>query len=178
MPSAPEQVGCVIVVARDLTDTPSINELLESVPAVVMVRDVDDAVRWLNATGASTSVRNVAQRSGMEMEREAGKGLATGADLVVGPLEIRADEHRVLWEGRPVELSEQERGILSCLARRAGCARSYRDLIDEVWGAGHGVDTTVVHSAIRRLRRKLEKAGAEIVIEAIRGYGLRLLTGR
>ena len=51
---------------------------------------------------------------------------------------------------------------------------SFQELVQDVWGASCGVDTTVIHSAVRRLRRKLEGAGVDVGIESVRGYGLRI----
>ncbi|MET7799120.1 helix-turn-helix domain-containing protein [Streptomyces decoyicus] len=76
--------------------------------------------------------------------------------------------------GRIPELTAQEIGLLGCLAGHGGSVASYRELVQDVWGASCGVDTTVIHSAVRRLRRKLEKAGVDIGIESVRGYGLRI----
>ncbi|MGW2027894.1 winged helix-turn-helix domain-containing protein [Streptomyces decoyicus] len=112
------------------------------------------------------------------MDGEPAAGSATDtprpARLRVGRLEVRPEEQRALWRGAPLELTAQEIGLLGCLAGHGGSVASYRELVQDVWGATCGVDTTVIHSAVRRLRRKLEKAGVDVEIESVRGYGLRI----
>ncbi|WP_067812610.1 winged helix-turn-helix domain-containing protein [Actinomadura kijaniata] len=97
------------------------------------------------------------------------------APVTVGRLEIRPGERRVLCGGRPLALSRQEIDLLGRLARPAGRASPFREIIRAVWGTPGGVGATVVHSAVLRLRRKLRAADARVDIEWIRGYGLRLV---
>lgn len=96
--------------------------------------------------------------------------------ISVGHLEIDLGEHNVRWHGRRLDLSEQEIGILTCLANRAGRAYSFLDLFGHVWGTSQHIDPAVVHSAIQRLRRKFAAANVTVAIESVRAYGFRLTT--
>ncbi|MFC9969509.1 winged helix-turn-helix domain-containing protein [Spirillospora sp. NPDC127200] len=159
-PSPVAKAGYVIVVAEHLADVESINELLRFDSAVVVVRAVEHAARWMAQEHAPAPA--------------AGPG--GGEHVRVGRLEIRPGERRVLWGGRPLELSQQEVGILTCLAGAPGRAYSFKEITEAAWGCAHRIEPTVVHSALRRLRRKLAEAGAQVGIESVRGYGLRLIT--
>ncbi|GAB7033316.1 hypothetical protein JCM4914_47770 [Streptomyces platensis subsp. malvinus] len=64
--------------------------------------------------------------------------------------------------------------MLARLAREGTGVVSFPELVRDAWGASCGVDITVIHSAVRRLRRKLEQAGVDVGIASVRGYGLRL----
>ncbi|MFI6518846.1 winged helix-turn-helix domain-containing protein [Spirillospora sp. NPDC050679] len=159
-PSPVAKAGYVIVVAEHLVDVESINELLRFDSAVVVVRAVEHAARWMAQEHAPAP---------------GGGGPRSGEGVRVGELEIRPGERRVLWRGRPLELSQQEVGILSCLAGAPGRAYSFKEITEAAWGCAHRIEPTVVHSALRRLRRKLAEAGAQVGIESVRGYGLRLI---
>jgi DNA-binding winged helix-turn-helix (wHTH) protein len=89
-------------------------------------------------------------------------------------LEIDLGARHVHWAHRPLDLSEHEIGLLSLLAAPAGRARSFKELFAQVWGTEYRIDPPVVHSAVRRLRRKLADAGADLRLESVRGYGFRL----
>jgi two-component system response regulator MtrA len=156
-PPLPNQDAYAIVVAKSAEAIASINELLQRDLVVIVVRDLDQATRLMDGEQCAPAPQP--------------------APLKVSHLEIRPEEHQALWHGCPLELTGQEIGLLSCLARHPGSVASFQELIQEVWGAAYGVDTTVIHSAVRRLRRKLVGAGVEVGIESVRGYGLRISTG-
>jgi DNA-binding winged helix-turn-helix (wHTH) protein len=94
--------------------------------------------------------------------------------IVFHSLDIDLGCRRVCWAGRPIDLSGHEIGLLALLAARPGRAYSFKELFAQVWGAGYRVDPPVVHSAIRRLRRKLDDDSVGIQIESVRGYGFRI----
>ncbi|MFJ6749784.1 MULTISPECIES: winged helix-turn-helix domain-containing protein [unclassified Streptomyces] len=149
------QDAYAVVVADSVDDIGQLNELLDSNLPVLLVRDLRQASRLMDG-------------------EETGAKAPRPAPLQVSHLEIRPDEQRALWHGAPLELTAQEIGLLGCLARHGGSVASFQELVQDVWGASCGVDTTVIHSAVRRLRRKLEGAGVDVGIESVRGYGLRI----
>jgi len=154
-PPLRHQDAYAVVVADTVDDIEQLNDLLHSNLPVLLVRDLDQARRL------------------MDGERPAA-GAPRPGPLRVGRLEIRPQEQRALWRGAPLELTAQESGLLACLAGHDGGVATYRELVRDVWGASCGVDTTVIHSAVRRLRRKLERAGVDVGIESVRGCGLRI----
>jgi two-component system response regulator MtrA len=95
---------------------------------------------------------------------------------MVGNLRIELMEHRVLWGQRELPVSERELAILATLCDDPGRARTFAELA-EPGGRGWLGDTERVHSAVKRLRKKLARAGVEATIESVRGYGFRLGRG-
>ncbi|GIU97446.1 MAG: hypothetical protein KatS3mg013_1249 [Actinomycetota bacterium] len=84
--------------------------------------------------------------------------------------------HVIRWRGTPLRLTELEFRVLACLASEPGRAWSYRELRESGWGPGPdlGDDPYVVRALVQRVRRKLRAVGAEVRIEPVRGFGLRL----
>jgi two-component system KDP operon response regulator KdpE len=74
-----------------------------------------------------------------------------------------------------LRLGARERTVLGVLARRRGALVGYRELIDEVWGAGSDHEVAELRLVVAALRRKLERDPARprwLVAEA-GGYRLR-----
>lgn len=89
-------------------------------------------------------------------------------------LSIDLTEHRVRWEGRELFLSERELAMLALLAAEPQRARAFGELAEAGGGARYLGDRQRVHSAIRRLRRKLARARVDLAIESVGGFGFRL----
>lgn len=96
-----------------------------------------------------------------------------GAIAAEAGLCIDLTGHRVLWHERDLFVSERELAMLATLSENPGRACAFAELA-KAGGARWLGDTEQVHSAIKRLRRKLARAGADISIESVRGYGYRL----
>lgn len=98
--------------------------------------------------------------------------------LVEPPQGLHIDHiaHCIRWEGQELPLTELEFRVLASLAADPGQARSYRELRRAGWGnvPDLGDDSFVVRAVVQRMRRKLSRVGAEIVISPVRGFGLRL----
>ena len=58
------------------------------------------------------------------------------------------------------------------LMQRRGRVQSRDSLLNEVWGYATAIDTRTVDTHVRRLRKKLGKAGD--MIETLRGFGYRI----
>jgi DNA-binding response OmpR family regulator len=104
------------------------------------------------------------------------RGESTGRHgaLRVGGLEIDRDSHEVRWGGRPVRLSPREYGVLVTLASRPGSVVSKEDLLRSVWGEDQFVTRNVVEVYVGYLRRKLAAAGADNLLQTVRGHGYRV----
>lgn len=76
--------------------------------------------------------------------------------FVSGDLVIDLARHRVTRGGREVVLSPGEYRLLQVLVRNAGRVLVHEALLRQVWGPGYADETQLLHTAIRRLRRKLE----------------------
>lgn len=105
--------------------------------------------------------------------------MRTGPDhfLRLGPLAVDPQAYRaVIDAGRGVEaldLTPTEFRILSHMARFPGRAFTRGDLVDACLPEGSALDRTV-DSHISNLRRKLTAAGADGMLEGVRGIGYRL----
>jgi hypothetical protein len=75
--------------------------------------------------------------------------------------------------GRIVQLTPLEFGVLRCLQEHEGKAVSRATLLDAAWGYDSPVGSNVVDVVVRRLRGKLTGAGA--TVDTIRGTGYRLV---
>ncbi|MCW1933833.1 response regulator [Pararhodobacter zhoushanensis] len=97
--------------------------------------------------------------------------------LRVGPLTVDPDAYRATVDGadRPVmlDLTPTEYRILAHMARAPGRAFSRSDLVDACLPDSPALDRTV-DSHVSNLRRKLAAAGADRLLEGVRGIGYRL----
>src|SRR5213592_4348218 len=78
--------------------------------------------------------------------------------LVEGPLEIRPSQHVAIVNGRTLNLTRHELGLLIALARRAGAVMGREELAEQAWGRPLGPDDRSVDVYVRRLRQKLGRA--------------------
>ena len=96
--------------------------------------------------------------------------------LRVGSLTVDCDARVAQVDDRRVSLSRLEFDLLQTLAGQPHKAFTRAELTREVWGydpAAAGPSRTVdTHAA--RLRQKLEQAGAEPLVQNVRGVGWRL----
>jgi DNA-binding response OmpR family regulator len=91
-----------------------------------------------------------------------------------GRLVIDTDRHEVTVDGRLVELTPTEWGILNALATAPGRVYSRLELLNRVRGYEFASERTV-DSHVKNLRRKIEAdPGDPTVIETVLGAGYRL----
>lgn len=94
--------------------------------------------------------------------------------LVAGSVILDGTRHTVEVEGRAVELSPKEFGLLRLLMANRGRVLSRETLLQRVWGDDAYVDDRTVDVHVRWLRRKIEKdASRPCLIETVRGVGYR-----
>jgi two-component system phosphate regulon response regulator PhoB len=84
---------------------------------------------------------------------------------------IHPGRHEVLINGKPVQLTLTEFGILAYLARRPGWVFTRNQIVDAVKGEDYYVSDRSVDVQIVGLRKKLGTAGT--YIETVRGVGYR-----
>lgn len=156
----------------------SLKEVPPTQRAVVLVGDVTrDAQRieeLLSANVIVILVPSLESAHTLPLPGEAETQAASPTIASVGKLRIDLTEHRVLWGERELPVSEHELAVLATLCREPGRARTFAELAEAEGGKWLG-DTERVHAAIKRLRRKLARSGADVRIEAVRGYGFRLV---
>jgi len=105
----------------------------------------------------------------------AGGHAGPATDVVsLGDLVVDAAGHMVTWRGQPLPLTRLERELLGCLASAPVGVWTYQRLFDAVWGKAYLGDTSILHSAVKRLRGKLRAVGDGLGVETVRGVGYRL----
>ena len=105
--------------------------------------------------------------------------------LEVGPATFASDElaidfsqHRVTMSGREISLTPGEYKLLAQLAANAGRVMVHDELLARVWGSAYAGEPELLHTAVRRLRQKLEPDPANPrLILTKRGIGYWLPKG-
>ena len=88
-------------------------------------------------------------------KREAPEWAEPSEPYVFGDLTIDYAERRVTLDGRPVQLTAIEYGLLFELSANAGRVMTYDRLLQRVWGLRSSGDSRRVRTAAKQLRRKL-----------------------
>ncbi len=99
--------------------------------------------------------------------------------ILLGNLEIDVDGYRAYKNGRELELTAREFGLLCYLAENPNKIISKERLYEQVWGEDSiGCDNTVmVH--IRHIREKVEDDPADPqLLQTVKGLGYRLVSKR
>jgi DNA-binding response OmpR family regulator len=86
-------------------------------------------------------------------------------------IEVDALRHTATRDGRPLDLSPREFGVLEALLRAGHAVLSAEDLLEQVWDEHIDPFSNIVSVTISRLRRKL---GDPPVIETIATVGYRI----
>jgi len=92
----------------------------------------------------------------------------------IGTLHIDRRSHRVMVDGRVVELTPREFDLLAYLAADPGAMRTREDIIEAVWDPHWYGPTKTLDVHVASLRRKLGDPGW---VETVRGVGYRLRAG-
>ena len=82
--------------------------------------------------------------------------------------------HRVLRDGRTIDLTSKEFALLEFLMRHTGEVLSRTILIEHVWDFAHDGDSNLIDVHIRNLRMKIDRPFGLDSIDTIRGVGYRL----
>jgi DNA-binding response OmpR family regulator len=90
----------------------------------------------------------------------------------VGSLEIDANKHAATIKGESIKLTPNEFKLLYLLASHPGQTLTREQLLDDLHGAASSIDRSV-DSHIKNLRKKLETASGESMIETVYGIGYR-----
>lgn len=96
--------------------------------------------------------------------------------VVLGDLAVDPVAHLVTWRGEPLALTRLERELLARLASPPLGVWTYERLFGSVWGGAYLGDTAILHSAVKRLRRKLRAVEGGPRVQTVRGVGYRLST--
>ena len=89
-----------------------------------------------------------------------------------GGLEIDTEKHLVTFNGNPIKLTPNEFKLLHLLASSPNRTLTREQLLDDLHGVAPGLDRSV-DSHIKNLRKKLEAASGQVMIETVYGIGYR-----
>jgi DNA-binding response OmpR family regulator len=95
--------------------------------------------------------------------------------LTIGPLTLDTRGRHAWVRDREVPLTAKEYALLEYLARRLGDVVSRADIAEHVWDEHYDALSNVVDVYVQRLRRKLDRPGAESLIRTRRGEGYQLV---
>lgn len=101
-------------------------------------------------------------------------GVKAPSIIRVGGLEIDAERYSVTFKDAPIKLTPNEFKLLQLLASRPGQTLTREQLLDDLHGAASSFDRSV-DSHIKNLRKKLEAASGEAMIETVYGIGYRFI---
>ena len=89
-------------------------------------------------------------------------------------LEINLEKHSVNFKGNPLKFTPNEFKLLVLLASRPDQILTREQLLEHLHGAASSLDRSV-DSHIKNLRKQLETASGEPMIETVYGIGYRLI---
>jgi DNA-binding response OmpR family regulator len=119
------------------------------------------------------SVRALVARVGALLRRTRGEAKAPSL-IHSGGLEIDLKKYSVTFHGSPIKLTPNEFKILHLLASRPSQILTREQLLDGLHGASSSMDRSV-DSHVKNLRKKLEAASGEPLIETVYGVGYRFI---
>ncbi|UCG25951.1 MAG: response regulator transcription factor [Chloroflexota bacterium] len=157
--------------------------LLTDVPVVMLTADGDpEIVRYLDAGADDYVVKPFERRVLMARIRALFRRArwqrrrAQGLIYDDGRLVIDAPAFRATLDGDQVKLSATEFSLLVHLARRAGQACAYDEILADVWGEAFVRNPEYVHAYIWQLRQKIERNPKKpAYMKSVRGVGYRFV---
>ncbi len=88
-------------------------------------------------------------------------------------IRIDPDSHEAIANDKRLDLTTTEFGVLLELARHAGRVLTREQLIDRVWGQDFYGTDRVVDVYVGQVRRKIEQATGQTLIQTVRGVGYK-----
>ncbi|MFN0058281.1 MAG: response regulator transcription factor [Planctomycetota bacterium] len=93
------------------------------------------------------------------------------APLRVGNLSLNVIQRAVLVGANPLELTSREFELLQYFAHNVGHVLTRRSIAEQVWKDDCESYSNVIDVHVSRLRNKLERLGATLSIQTVRGVG-------
>ena len=97
--------------------------------------------------------------------------------IEAGNIRLDTNSCRVSCNGQLLHLTAKEYAIIELLLRKSNRIFSTKDLLDYLWSSDEIPLDNTVRTHMKALRRKLNKAGADELIETVYGLGYRLKLG-
>ncbi|WFE62544.1 winged helix-turn-helix domain-containing protein [Micromonospora sp. WMMD714] len=163
----------VVCVSADVSVRERVVRQLDDLGPVVICADLAElrAMLFPGPALPPAAAPPVAALPGPALPAAAPPGSVRCGDLVVDPA-----GHLVTWRGEPLALTRLERELLARLAGDPGVVWSYERIFGSVWGGAWLGDAAILHSAVKRLRRKLRAVSGGPQVQTVRGVGYRLAT--
>ncbi len=102
----------------------------------------------------------------------------TEEPVEIAGLQLDPSSHRVIGNGKPLELGPTEFRLLHFFMTHPERVYSRSQLLDQVWGDDVFVEERTVDVHIRRLRLALEVSGHDGMVQTVRGAGYRFSAQR
>jgi two-component system alkaline phosphatase synthesis response regulator PhoP len=93
-------------------------------------------------------------------------------------LSIDPDSHEAVAAGQQLELTATEFQVLLELAKNAGRVLTRDQLLTLVWGSDYYGNDRVVDVYVGQVRRKLQVATGQLLIETVRGIGYKFMDAK
>lgn len=100
--------------------------------------------------------------------------LGQAGALEVGNVQVYVEQHKVLVDGKEVNLQGREFGLLVYLMQHMGQIVTKDQIFDRLWGFDSDTSLTVVEVYMSNLRKNLRNADAAINIKTLRNVGYSL----
>lgn len=95
-------------------------------------------------------------------------------ELQCGDCTFSQNRLTLLCNGKEVELSKTEAGVLRVIFTKHPGIASREELLNEIWDDETFVEENTLNVTISRLRRRLEQVGSRLVLKSVRGVGYRI----
>jgi two-component system, OmpR family, copper resistance phosphate regulon response regulator CusR len=92
-------------------------------------------------------------------------------EITIGELTLNTTRKRVYYNGKEIELTAKEYGILEYLVFNHDGVVTREMLEEHVWDCDHGAFSNVIEVLISRIRKKLDPENTEAVIKTVKGLG-------
>lgn len=135
---------------------------------------VDDRIKGLQAGGDDYLVKPFAFSelvARLQALIRRATRTAEPVNLIVADLTVDLVRHKVIRQGREIDLQPKEFALLEYLMRNAGRVVSKTMIMEHVWDYNFDPRTTVVESRVCRLRDKVDRPFGGNLIHTIRGVG-------
>jgi two-component system, OmpR family, phosphate regulon response regulator PhoB len=154
-------------------------ERTKSLPVIMLTAKSaeSDRVSGLDAGADDYVVKPFSPRELMSRMRAVFRRRApehSGEPLAYGALVIDPVRHEITVDGKPVRMGLAEFKLLKFLVGHPDRVFSRTQLLDSVWGDHVFIEERTVDVHVLRLRKSLAAAGAQHLVQTVRGLGYRL----
>ncbi len=145
---------------------------------VTALGEVDDRVEGLRAGGDDYLSKPFSLQELVARVEALGRRSISAPESRLASANVEMDllRHQLRVSGRDVRVTNREFQILEMLLRNAGRIVTRNMLLEGVWDYRFDPQTNIVDQHVSRLRQKLNEAGADDIIETVRGLGYRTRT--